>query len=90
MPSARLHIAGERKGSRWDQARLVTPIGIIVVVAIICVIVAVLISARRADEVAFNTEKQLLAQSIEEHGLHAMRLVEGVAATPGAAIKIRD
>ncbi|MFY9761598.1 MAG: EAL domain-containing protein, partial [Xanthobacteraceae bacterium] len=24
------------------------------------------------------------------HGLHAMRLVEGVAATPGAAIKIRD
>ncbi|MGB7256289.1 MAG: diguanylate cyclase, partial [Xanthobacteraceae bacterium] len=90
LPSARLHIAGERKGSRWDQARLVTPIGIIVVVAIICVIVAVLISARRADEVAFNTEKQLLAQSIEEHGLHAMRLVEGVAATPGAAIKIRD
>ncbi|MGA7958456.1 MAG: GGDEF domain-containing protein, partial [Xanthobacteraceae bacterium] len=90
MPSARLHIAGERKGSRWDQARLVTPIGIIVVVAIICVIVAVLTSARRADEVAFNTEKQLLAQSIEEHGLHAMRLVEGVAATPGAAIKIRD
>ena len=90
LPSARLHIAGERKGSRWDQARLVMPIGIIVVVAIMCVIVAVLTSARRADEVAFNTEQQLLAQSIEEHGQHAMRLVEGVAATPSASNRIRD
>ncbi|MGB6320480.1 MAG: hypothetical protein WBF64_02995, partial [Xanthobacteraceae bacterium] len=28
MPSARLHIAGERKGSRWDQARLLASIGV--------------------------------------------------------------
>ena len=90
LPSARLPIAGERKGSRWDQARLVAPIGVIVVTAILCVIVAVLTSARRADEVAFNTEQQLLAQAIDEHGLHAMRLVEGVAATPSATSRIRD
>ncbi len=90
LPSARLPIAGERKGSRWDQARLVTPIGIIVVVAILCVIVAVLTSARRADEVAFNTEQQLLAQAIEEHGLHTMHLVQGVAATPSATNRLRD
>ncbi len=89
LPSARLPIAGERKGSRWDQARLVTPIGVIVVVAILCVIVAVLTSARRADEVAFNTEQQLMVQSIDEHGLHAMHLVEGVAATPSATARIR-
>jgi diguanylate cyclase (GGDEF)-like protein len=89
LPSARFPIVGERKGSRWDQARLVTPIGVIVVVAILCVIVAVLTSARRADEVAFDTERQLIAQSIEEHGLHAMHLVEGVAATPSATARIR-
>ena len=89
LPSARFPIAGERKGSRWDQARLVTPIGVIVVVAILCVIVAVLTSARRADEVAFETEQQLIAQSIDEHGLHAMHLVEGVAATPSATARIR-
>jgi diguanylate cyclase (GGDEF)-like protein len=90
LPSARLPIAGERKGSRWDQARLVMPIGVIVVVAILCVIVAVLTSARRADEVAFNTEQQLLAQAVEEHGLHAMHLLEGVAATPSATNRIRN
>ncbi|HUI15786.1 MAG TPA: EAL domain-containing protein [Xanthobacteraceae bacterium] len=89
LPSARLPIAGERKGSRWDQARLVAPIGVIVVVAILCVIVAVLTSARRADEVAFNTEQQLIVQSIDEHGLHAMHLVEGVAVTPGATARLR-
>jgi len=90
LPSGRLQIAGESKGSRWDQARLVMPIGVIVVVAIMCVIGAVLISARRADEVAFNTEQLLIAQSIAEHGQHALRLVEGAAATPSATAKIRD
>ncbi|MGA9429527.1 MAG: diguanylate cyclase, partial [Xanthobacteraceae bacterium] len=90
LPSARLPIAGERKGSRWDQARLVAPIGVIVVVAILCVIVAVLTSARRADEVAFNTQQQLISQAVEEHGAHALRLVEGVAATPSATAKIRN
>ncbi len=90
LPSARFPIAGERKGSRWDQARLVMPIGVIVVVAILCVIVAVLTSARRADEVALNTEQRLIVQAIEEHGLHAMHLLEGVAATPSATSRIRD
>ena len=90
LPSARLQIAGERKGSRWDQARLVMPIGVIVVVAIMCVVVAVLTSAQRADEVAFNSEQQLIKQSIANHGHHALRLVESVADTPRAAVKIRD
>ena len=89
LSSARLQIAGERKASRWDQARLVMPIGVIVVVAIICVVVAVLTSAQRADEVTFNSEQQLIRQSIADHGDHALRLVEGVAATPRAADKIR-
>ncbi len=61
LPSARLHIAGERKRSRWDQVRLVMPIGVIVVVAIVCVIGAVLTSARRADQVAFENEQRLIS-----------------------------
>jgi diguanylate cyclase (GGDEF)-like protein len=90
LPSARLQIAGERKGSRWDQARLVMPLAAIVVVAIICVVVAVLTSARRADEVAYTTERELIKQTIVEHGLHALHLAEGVVATPQAVAKIRD
>ena len=90
MPSARLHIAGERKGSRWDQARLIMPLGAIVVAAIGCVVVAVVTSARRADEVAFTTERELIKQSIIEHGQHALHLAEGVVATPQTVAKVRD
>src|SRR5262245_27559366 len=48
-----------------SRARLsvVVPIGIIVGVAILCVIVAVLGSAQRADEVALDTERQLFTPS---------------------------
>jgi hypothetical protein len=35
-----------------ERLSIVVPIGIIVAVAIVCVVVAVLSSARRADEVA--------------------------------------
>ena len=82
------HIAGERKGSRWDQARasLVVPIGVIVAVAIVCVIVAVLTSAHRADEVSFNSEQQLIRQAIADHGERALHVLEGTAATPRATL----
>ena len=41
----------------WDRARssVVVPIGVIVAVAIVCIVVAVLSSAQRADEVARRT-----------------------------------
>ena len=44
LPSAQSELAGERRGSRWDQARvsLVMPIGALAV-AIICIVVAVLV-----------------------------------------------
>jgi diguanylate cyclase (GGDEF)-like protein len=92
VPSARSHIAGESKRSRWDQARasLVVPIGMIVAVAIVCVIVAVLSSAQRADEVSFNTEQQLVRQAMVDHGVRALHVLESAAATPRAVIKIRD
>jgi diguanylate cyclase (GGDEF)-like protein len=92
VPSARSHIAGESKRSRWDQARvsLVVPIGVIVAVAIVCVIVAVLTSAQRADEVSFNTEQQLVRQAMADHGVRALHVLQSAAATPRAAAKIRD
>jgi diguanylate cyclase len=92
LPSARSEIAGESKGSRWDQVRvsLVLPIGAIVAVAIICIVVAVLTSAQRADEVAFNTQQQLIRQGIVDHAERALHLVDSVAATPRATQKIRD
>jgi len=92
LPSAQSLIAGEGKGSRWDRARmsLVTPIGVIVAVAIVCVVVAVVTSAQRADEVAFNTQQQLIWQALLDHGEREFRQVESVAATPRASANIRD
>ena len=92
LPSARSEIAGESKGSRWDQVRvsLVLPIGAIVAVAIICVVVAVLTSAQRADEVAFNTQQQLIRQAIVDRAERALKILDSVAATPRATQKIRE
>jgi sensor domain CHASE-containing protein len=92
LPAAQSHIAGERKRSRWNRARLslVVPIGGIVAVAIVCVVIAVLTSARRADEVSLNREQQLLQDSIVGKGAHLLRQVESAAATLQATAKLRD
>ncbi len=84
--SAQKRIAGETKGSRWDHARvsLVVPIGVIVAVAIICVVVAVLTSAQRADQVSFNHEQQLIRQAIANHGARVLQQLDSVAGTPRA------
>ena len=92
LPTAQSQIAGGRKRSRWDKARLslVVPIGAIVAVAIVCVVIAVLTSARRADEVSLNREQQLLQDSIIGKGAHLLRQVESAAATLQATAKLRD
>ena len=79
-------IAGESKGSRqsrWDRARvsLVLPIGVIVAVAIVCVVVAVLTSAQRADDVSFNREQWLIRQAITDKSIRVLRQSK-VAAKP--------
>ena len=84
MPiSAQERIAAESAASRWDRVRvnLVVPIGVIVAVAIVCVVLAVLTAAQRADEVAFNREQQLIRQAITNNGEHVLRQVEGAAET---------
>ena len=91
IASARPQIAEETKRSRWDptRLRLVVPIGVIVAVAIICIIVAVLSSARRADEVSLNREQELIHQAIANRGERVLREVASVAGTQRAIQAIR-
>jgi diguanylate cyclase len=90
--SARPEIAEEGKRSLWDQARLrlIVPIGAIVAVGVICLIVAVLTSARRADDVSLDRERQLIQQAITARGARVLREVESVAATNGGTQAIRE
>ena len=57
------------------------PIGVIVAVAIVCIVVAVLSSAQRADEVAVQHEKQLFSRALTNYGERVLREVESVAAS---------
>jgi diguanylate cyclase (GGDEF)-like protein len=66
------------------------PISIIVAVAILCIVVAVLGSAQRADEVAVEQEKLLLSRSIVNHGERILRQLESVAATEQAMQNVRQ
>jgi diguanylate cyclase (GGDEF)-like protein len=80
-----------RKAAGWSHLRLsvVVPIGVIVAVAIVCVVVAVLSSARRADEVALANERQLFTRALSTHGERVLREVESVATSDAAYRKIR-
>jgi diguanylate cyclase (GGDEF)-like protein len=91
LPTAQVRIAGERKQSRWDKARLslLLPIGVIVAVAIVCVVVAVLTSAQRANEVSIQRDQQLIQRSLAGKSAHLLRQVESIAALPRAIEAIR-
>jgi len=68
---------------------VVVPIGVIVAVAIVCIVVAVLSSAQRADEVAIQHEKQLFLRALDTYGERVLREVNSVAASEQAAQNIR-
>jgi diguanylate cyclase (GGDEF)-like protein len=65
------------------------PIGVIVAVAIVCVVVAVLTSAQRADEVSLDREQQLFRQAIADQGERLLREIESVAESERGMAKIR-
>ncbi len=75
----------------WDRARLsvVVPIGVIVAIAIVCIVVAVLSSAQRADEVAVEHETQLLSGALDNYGKRVLREVNSVASSKDAITHIR-
>jgi diguanylate cyclase (GGDEF)-like protein len=69
---------------------VVVPIGVIVAVAIVCIVVAVLSSAQRADSVAIDHERQLLRAALTNQGEQVLREVKSVAASKFAVRNIRD
>ena len=76
----------------WDRARLsvVVPISVIVAIAIICIVVAVMTSAKRADEVAIEHEKRLFSRAVVNYGNRILRELESVAASEEAVRRIRE
>ena len=70
---------------RGDAALLrssgVIPIAVIVMLAIVCVVVAVLSSAGRADDVELQQERLLLTNAIADRGHRVLRELENVAAS---------
>src|SRR5471030_149831 len=57
------------KPTGWDRTRLgvLVPLCVVVAVAIVCIVVAALTSAQRADDVALERERQLLTRAIVHH-----------------------
>ena len=91
MPAVAHPRASEERYTSWDRARLsvVVPIGVIVAVAIVCIVVAVLSSAQRADEVAVQHEKLLFSRALSTYGERVLREVKSVAASERAIQNIR-
>ncbi len=91
-PAQRQRIAEEREYTSWDRARLsvVVPIGVIVAVAIVCIVVAVLSSAQRADDVAVVHERQLFTGALRNFGERVLREVDSIATSDAAVRNIRD
>jgi len=73
----------ELKPAIWHRARLgvVVPLCVVIAVAIICIIVAALTSANRADEVALENEKYLISRAIANHGEWSLRRLRNIIAT---------
>ena len=88
---ARPRVSDARQYTSWDRARLsvVVPIGVIVAVAIVCIVVAVLSSAQRADVVAIDHEKQMFSRAVTNYGGRVLREVESVASAPATIQNIR-
>jgi len=71
-----------RRRGDGERARSigVVPIGIVVVLAIVCVIAAVLTAAGRADDVELQQERLLLTNAIADRGHRVLRELENIAA----------
>jgi len=70
--------------SGWARARQngLLPIGIIVAVAILCVVATILGSAKRADDVAAEHERALLIQAFSDRARRVLDEIDIVARSP--------
>jgi hypothetical protein len=66
------------------RTSVVVPIGVIVAVAILSVVIAVLSSAQRANDVALDIEQQLFMRALVERSDRVLREIESVAASQAA------
>ncbi|MDB5601253.1 MAG: diguanylate cyclase [Xanthobacteraceae bacterium] len=84
-------LGDKRRPFEWDRTRLsvVAPVCVIVALAITCIVVAVLTSAQRADQVALAHEEQLFTKAIAEQAAGVLRQVESVATTAASVDNIR-
>jgi diguanylate cyclase (GGDEF)-like protein len=57
---------------------VLVPLGVVVAVAIVCIVVAALTSAQRADDVALERERQLLTRAIVNHGEWSLQRLRNV------------
>ncbi|MCF8476886.1 MAG: EAL domain-containing protein [Pseudolabrys sp.] len=92
MPGVAASRSSEQQAiTSWDRARLsvVVPIGVIVAVAIVCIVVAVLSSAQRADQFAVDHETQLFSGALNDYGKRVLREVDSIASSEGATANIR-
>ena len=80
------NISGARRYAGWSHMRLsmVVPIGIIVATAIVCVIMAALSSAKRADYVALDNERQLFSRALVNQAERVLRNISAVATSEAA------
>jgi diguanylate cyclase (GGDEF)-like protein len=68
---------------------VLVPLGIVVAVAIVCIVVAALTSAQRADDVALGRERQLLTRAITNLGEWSLLRIKNVALS-NAAVSADD
>src|SRR5262249_43964986 len=89
LPAADTGIRHGTHAGRVERLSIVVPIGIIAALAIVCVVVAVLGSARRANEVAVEAEQRLLSSALANDSQRVLREVETVVMSDAAYRKIR-
>jgi diguanylate cyclase (GGDEF)-like protein len=79
-----------RRPTDWSKARkrMLVPICLIVAIAVLCIVLAVMTSARRADEVALMHDQKMFTKAIGNYATRMLREVESVAATPSAIAHI--
>src|SRR5262245_44307527 len=84
-------LAAMRTRAMWDQARVsaVVPVGLVVAAAILCLVIAVVTSARRADEVALAHDEELFLNAVADRRERVLHELESVATSDQAQLNIR-
>ena len=92
IAAARSATGRDRKLATWKRRRLslVMPIGVIVAVAVVCIIAALLTAADRANEFAVATDRQLLSHALRDEAQRTADAIASVATSESGNRNIRD